>query len=242
MNKLRVISVDDSEYPSWIFDLRFHRFLRNRFFNFTIVSSDFACSDRRQSLPVLADHQGHVSTMTSSDQLGDGLYKLITSHTHRSNSSLADHVGSWKRNFLRRQKVSETASSVYVCDGSAGLLPTVSDSPSTGQLMPSFSNMTTVSEMSGTTSMTADDTTAVGFSEMSADNLVDDHDVKFGGGNTTPEIICDHHHHCGDVITRAEHPETFLRTLIEVVMPFVMAGFGCMFAGIVLDYVTVFIS
>jgi len=175
----------------------------------------------------------------------------MASRLHRSSSSLTDYLGNQKRSFIRHLKSTETASSsVYVCDGSAGLLPPVSDSPQVGQLMASFSNMTTVSELSGSASMTTDEMTAVGFDGTSAkftdDHPDDNHERRLGSpGNIIPEIIGDHnyhhHHHCGDII-RAEHPETFVRTLIEVILPFVIAGFGCMFAGIVLDYVKVFIG
>jgi hypothetical protein len=40
-----------------------------------------------------------------------------------------------------------------------------------------------------------------------------------------------------DVIS--EKPEAFGRTLLEVAVPFLMAGFGCVFAGILLDIVQV---
>lgn len=80
------------------------------------------------------------------------------------------------------------------------------------------------------------DELAPGFSGASVDALVDDL-----GGHVEDENAAIHSNLESDqrVDAVTEHPETFLRILLEVVFPFVMAGFGCMFAGVVLDIVQV---
>jgi hypothetical protein len=91
--------------------------------------------------------------------------------------------------------------------------------------------------VSGLAPITPLDELVAGFTGASADALVDDF-----GGHVEDENAAIHINHENDhqrADNGAEHPETFLRTLLEVVFPFVMAGFGCMFAGVVLDIVQV---